>query len=264
MVEENKQELTDVEQRAAAMGWTKEWDGPEEDFIDAKEFIRRQPLFQKISENRKQSERLSEELKQVKDSLNQLASHHQKVKEVEYQRALKTIREEKRNALKEGDAVRALELDDQIDVLTEQHKEEVVEIKQQAKEQQANGVSPEFLVWVKDHDWYLKDEDMHDFADGVAASYVQRLKIKGQSIVEQDVFNHVVEKVKKAYPEKFTNPNRERHSAVSGSERNGKSVKGSFSPSDEEKEVAKNFVKQGIYKTEQEYYKELQDIRENK
>lgn len=259
-VEENQ--LSEVEVRAQGMGWTKEWDGPKEDFIDAQEFIRRQPLFNKIAENRKQSERLSVELKEVKDSLNQLASHHQKVKETEYQRALKTIRDDKRNALKEGDAIRALELEDQMDVLTEQHKEEIVEIKEQVKEQQQNGVSPAFLSWVKNHDWYLKDDEMHDVADGIAASYVQRLKIKGQSIVEQDVFDHVVDKIKKTFPEKFTNPNRERASTVSSSDRQGKPIKSNFTPSEVERDVARNFVKQGVYKTEQEYYKELKEIEE--
>lgn len=260
MAEDKQVELTAVEQRAVGMGWKKDWDGNEEDFIDAKEFVRRQPLFDKIAENKKQNERALSELKEVKDSLNQLASHHQKVKEVEYQRALKTIREDKRSALKEGDAVRALELDDQIDNLTEQHKEEVVELKQQNTQQQQQGVSPQFLSWVKDNDWYLKEDEMHDFADGAAAAYVQRLKIKGQSIIENDVFEHVLEKVKKAYPEKFENPNRNRPSAVNGSDRGGKPVKGSYKLSDEEEQVAKNFERLGIM-TRDEYVKERKSMQ---
>lgn len=231
------------EERALAMGWNPDkYDKDSEEYIDAKEFVRRKPLFDKISDTTKR-------LKNVEETLTQLASHHQKVKEVEYQRALKELRLEKRAALKEGDTMVALELEDKMDQLAEQHQQEVAEIREQQQQPQ-QGPSNEFLSWVKDNDWYLKDEDMHDFADGAAAAYIQRAKIKGELLTEDSVFRHVLDKVKRAYPEKFENPNRQRASAVSSSERSGKPVKSTYKLSDEEEQVARNFEKSGIMSRE--------------
>jgi len=244
-------EHSEMEHRALGMGWRpkEEWKGEEDDFIDAKEFVRRKPLFDRIDST-------GQRLKKVEEALNQLASHHQQVKEVEYQRALKELRLEKRSALKEGDTTTALELEDKMDELTEQRQQEVAEV----KTQKSDGPSSDFVVWVKDNDWYLKDEEMHDFADGAANSYLHREKAKGHSLTEEMVFRHVLEKVKKAYPEKFENPNRQKASAVSSGDRSGKPAKSTYTLSEEEEAVAKNFEKQGIM-TRDEYIKERKSIQ---
>ena len=251
--EEKKEEVkepehNEMEHRALSMGWRpkEEWQGSEDDFIDAKEFVRRKPLFDKIDSTTKR-------LKNVEETLTQLASHHQQVKELEYQRALKELRLEKRTALKDGDTVAALELEDKMDELAEQHKQEIQEVKQQKVETPAP--TTEFLNWVKYNDWYLKDPDMHDFADGTAVSFIKRSELSGVKLTEDEVFSHVLDKVKKAYPEKFENPNRQKASAVSSGDRNSKGTKSGYRLSDEEEAVARNFERQGIM-TREEYIKE--------
>jgi len=249
--QEEEREYTEIEQRAIKMGWNPHWDGDEDDFIDAKEFVRRKPLFDKI-------EAVTKRQKQTEEALNQLSQHHQKVKEVEYQRALKQIRQEKREALKEGDTTRALELEDKMDELAATHEEEVKVIQQNT--QKAEGASKEFLVWVKDNDWYLKDEEMHDFADGVAQSFVKRAQATGSVITENDVFDYVLDKVKKSYPDKFENPNRQRPSAVTSATRTNKQIKSTFKLTDEEESIARNFERMGIM-TKDEYIKEIKSYR---
>ena len=246
---------SEIEQRALSMGWRpqEEWSGSEDDFIDAKEFVRRKPLFDKI-------ESTTIRMKKVEEALNNLASHHKQVKETEYQRALKELRQEKRTALKEGDTTVALELEDKMDQLTEEHQQEVTQI----KENQQQGPTPEFLTWVKINDWYLKDEEMHDFADGTAAAYIQRSKIKGVTLTEDLVFQHVLDKVKKAYPEKFENPNRQKASSVSSGDRGGKTVKSTYKPTEEEEAIAKSFVSMGVFKNKEEYFKEREALQETK
>lgn len=264
MTEEIKQEVkeepkvevpehSEIEQRAMSMGWRPktEWQGTEDDFIDAKEFVRRKPLFDKIDSTTKR-------LRSVEETLNQLASHHQKVKELEYQRALKEMRLEKRAALKEGDTVVALALEDKMDELVEQRQLEVQQdVKIPAPQQ---GPSSEFLTWVKSNDWYLNDTAMHDFADGVAVSFIKRNELNGTKLTEEEVFSHVLDKVKKAYPERFENPDRQRASAVSSGDRSGKGVKSTYKLSQEEEEVARNFERQGIM-TRAEYAKERQALK---
>lgn len=260
--EQKKEEIkTDPwEDRALSMGWNPDkYDKEDENYIDAKEFVRRRPLFDKI-------EATTKRLKNVEETLTNLASHHQKVKEVEYQNALKTLRNEKREALKEGDTIKVLEFEDKMDELNEDHQKEVAELKEQAAREAQKTVAPsvEFQTWVKGNDWYLREEEMHDFADGAAAAYVHRANVKGEAITELDVFTHVERQVKKAYPEKFTNPNRERPGSVNSGDRGGKGVKSTYAPSEEERQVARSFVKQGVFKTEDEYYAEMKSIQENK
>ena len=249
------------EEKALSMGWNPDkFDKEDENYIDAKEFVRRKPLFDKIEQTTKR-------LKTVEQSLDTLASHHQRVKDVEFQRALKTLRDEKRVALKEGDTVRALEYEDQMEELAIARQEEVQQAQQQAAleaQRQQTGPSPEFQSWVKYNDWYLSDGDMHDFADGAAAAFIQRAKVKGTQLTEQEVFSHVLDKIRKAYPEKFENQNRQRATTVGNGDRGAKATKGSFKPTFEQQQVARSFVKQGIFESEQEYYKELQSIEESK
>ena len=48
--EQTAPELSPIEQKALEMGWRpkEEFEGEEADFIDATEFVRRKPLFEKI------------------------------------------------------------------------------------------------------------------------------------------------------------------------------------------------------------------------
>lgn len=253
-IENTNTEPSAIEQEAMSMGWNpdKFKDDPDK-YIDAKEFVRRKPLFDKIDS-------LSKRQKQTEQTLRDLAAHHQRVKEVEYQRALKTLRDEKRAALKEGDTVAALELEDRMEEMFTSHQEEVAELhRQQAMEQQRqqSGPTPEFQSWVRDNAWYLQDAEMHDFADGTAAAFIARAQANGTQLTEQEVFQYVKDKVKKAYPDKFENPNRQRPSTVgSGDKNQGKPTKG-YTLSAEEEQVARNFERQGIM-TRAEYIKELE------
>ena len=49
-LEQEAPELSPIEQKAIQMGWRpkEQFEGDEEEFIDAKEFVRRQPLFDRI------------------------------------------------------------------------------------------------------------------------------------------------------------------------------------------------------------------------
>lgn len=84
-------EVSPVEEKARDLGWKpkEEFHGDEEQFIDAGEFLRRKPLFDKI-------EHMGKELKETKKVLNLLQSHHSKVKETEYNRALAELKSERK------------------------------------------------------------------------------------------------------------------------------------------------------------------------
>lgn len=253
---------TDVEVKATSMGWRgkDQWTGSEEEFIDAAEFVRRKPLFDKIESQKNFYDR---KIRDVETTLNQLAQHHSKVKEVEYQRALTDLRHAKRAAIKEGDAVAALDITDQMESLYVERQQEVQQANVEAAQLQAQkgpAVSQEFLNWVKTNDWYAKDPEMNGFADGVAAAYIKHAQVSGKSISESDVFSHVTTQIKKQYPDKFENPNRDRPGTVSSGDRGGKgSLKTPKSLPEEYEAIARNFVKNEVM-TRDEYIKQLSDM----
>jgi len=74
------------------------------------------------------------------------------------------------------------------------------------------------------------------------------------------VLRRVETKIKEEFPHKFTNPNRERAGAVDAPSRQGTGSKSTYQPSEAERSIAKNFVRAGLYKTEREYYAELEKM----
>ncbi len=240
-------ELSAVEQKALEMGWRpkEEFDGDEEDFIDATEFVRRKPLFDKI-------EYQSKELKEVKKVLRSLQEHHTKVKETEFKRAVDYLKAQKKEALEVGDMDRVVELDDQlVDIRATQKAAERVEPATQE-------VHPDFTAWVDTNKWYATDKSLRTFADNLGVSYAQ----EHPELEPKEVLKYVTATVKRAFPEKFQNPNRTKPAAVDGGSPASKPTKASdsFSLTEEEERVMKQFVRAGIL-TKEQYINDVKAMR---
>lgn len=222
-------QVPEIEQRALSMGWKpkEHFEGNEDDFIDAKEFVSRKPLYD-------QMDALKRRAKENERALRELAAHHQKVAEVEYKRALETLKNEKKKALEDGDADKVVELDDQI---TDVKARALAE--QQASQQQPSAPHPDFVAWVNSNPWYAQDQDMRIEADTLGFAIAQ----KNPGMDPQEVCNEVTKKIKKLYPEKFTNPNRQRQSSVdSGSNQRENKKSDTFELSPEEERAMKTFT----------------------
>lgn len=246
--EQQQEHKVDVyEQRALEMGWRpkEEWDGPEEDFIEAKEFVRRQPLFEKI-------ESQSKAIKQLTQAFDALKTHHSKVKETEYKRALDSLKQAKKQALIDGETERALAYEEKIEEV-EQQKAEFDASAAEVNIPQEPVLNPEFVAWKQRNGWYNKDTELREFAD----TYGIMLARKGME--PQAVLQAVEKKVKETFKEKFVNPNRERAGAVEAPSRRGGSSDG-FSMSEDERSIMKKIVRAGGI-TEAEYIKELRRVK---
>lgn len=248
--ESTKTELTAVEQRAIEMGWRpkSDFEGDEDDFIDATEFVRRKPLFEKI-------DHVGKELRETRKALKALQEHHTKVKEAEYQNALKQLRAEKKVALEEGDADRLIEIDEQI------AEAKATEISQQAQQrQQAQAPHPNFVQWVQKNQWYQSDAELRTVADQIGTAYAA----KNPETSPDDVLKYVEQRVRKLYPENFRNPNKERPSAVEGRTQTQASEKkdgiSDYPLTDEERKVMNTFVRSGVM-TKEEYIKDLKSVK---
>ena len=243
-------ELSKAEQEALEHGWVpkEEFSGEEHKWVDAAEFLRRGELFKKI-------ESTSSELKQVRRALEELKKHHSNVREVEYKRALDSLKKQKKDALLEGDADALIDVDERIELVKEQQKVLQQEIANGDQEQATSGENhPEFVSWVNRNSWYKNSSPMRAFADALGRD----LRSSGKS--PSDILVEVEKQIRKEFPQKFTNPNREKAGAVEGSAPRGSSGSANFDLSQEERRVMNTFVRQGVM-TEKEYIAELRKVR---
>lgn len=241
-----ERKLTPIQEKAMSQGWVpkEEFQGEEDEFIDAAEFVRRGELFQKI-------ESQSKEMKHLRAALNELAKHNAKVREVEYKRAVDDLKRQKKEALAEGDSDRVVEIDDQIDLVKDQQK-----LLQQQQVQQVvpQEVDPAFTAWVNKNPWYESNPEMKKFADRLGT-------VLATEMSPVEVLKEVEKEVKERFKDKFRNPNRDRASAVEGVRGRPASAQADdIELTDVEKTVMKTLV-DGGHITKDEYIKQLKATR---
>lgn len=239
-----------IELRAIEMGWRpkEEFDGNPDDFIDASEFVRRKPLFEKI-------DNVGKELRETKKALLALQAHHQKVKEVEFKKALEQLKAEKKTALEEGDASKLIEIDDQI----AEARQAQVTAQAQLREE-VNKPHPGFINWVNKNTWYRDNAELKVAADQIGTAYAASNPDKDPD----DILKYVEGRIRKLYPETFSNPNKSKPSVVEGSTQTPvvkkKSSLDDYPLTEDERRVMMSFVRQGVM-TKEEYIKDLKAIK---
>jgi len=245
-VPETKPEVDPIVERATSMGWRpiEDWEGPEEDFIDAKEFVRRQPLFEKI-------EHQSKELKELRKAFDAFKTHHSKVKEAEYNRALQQLKASRKEAMVNGETEKALYIEEKIEEISEQKAEFDNSVAQIPTPTQ---VQPEFVRWQEQNSWYQKDRAMTAFAD------ILGVELAKQGMSPEAVLAEVTKEVKKEFAHKFQNPRRAVGSPVEAAPRRGVTKEPEFVMTDEEKQIMKRIVRAGGI-DEATYIAELKKVR---
>jgi hypothetical protein len=245
---EQKEEktYTPVELEAIDQGWIpkEEFDGDEAKFIDAPEFLRRGELFSKI-------EKQSKELKAVRKALEAFSQHHSKVKEMEYERALKALKAERRQATIDGDAERALILEDKIEEIRDE-KERIVR-DGQVQIEEPETYTAEFTSWVSRNPWYETNRTMRATADALG----KQLYNEGHSPAE--VLEMVEEEMKKEFAHKFERAP-VRRTAVEASTR-GTPKKDDFVMTADEKRMMREIVAVTPGFTEADYIRDLKALR---
>jgi hypothetical protein len=248
--EQEVSQVSEIEQKALEMGWRPkdEFDGDETEFIDAKEFVRRQPLFDKISHQ-------SREIKEVRKALEALKIHYTTVRESEFERALSTLKKERKDALSNGDGDRFDQLDDEIKVV-EKQVESIKAVKDSPIVQEASE-HPEFTAWKNQNRWYESTSYMRKFADDFGTELAAR------GIPPADVLKQVAQAVKKEFPSKFVNSNKENaapvNSGASGGGQRSVSIEGSLT--EQERTVMGTLVRSGTL-TKEKYLAALKAVKE--
>ena len=245
-IENTPVEHTETELKALDSGWVpkEEFQGEEHKWVEAGEFLRRGELFKKIEDQSKQ-------LKDVRSALNEMKKLHSQVREVEYKRALDTLKAQKKAALEDGDADAVIAADERIDLVKEQVKQLQAE---PAPQEDSGSEHPEFIQWTEQNNWYKSSAPMKAFADALG----QELARAGNS--PSEVLKKVAIEVRKEFPNKFRNPNQDKAGAVEGGVGRGVSTTGKFTLTDEERQVMNKFVRQNVM-TEREYIEQLKKVR---
>lgn len=249
-VEDQKQEVkfTPAEEKAMEAGWVPQdqWEGDPDAWRPAKEFLDRGELFKKIEDQ-------SRSVKELKKALAELQSHHSKVRETEYNRALAALKAQKKTALEEGDADAVIKLDDQIDLV----RDEQTKLRNTPKPVDAEVTpNPEFTAWVDRNKWYETSRPMKAFADDLG----RELALRGNS--PNEVLKEVERQIKIEFPDKFRNPNRDKPNAVEGSSgKGGKSSTDKYDLSDDENRVMQRFIRTIPGFSKEQYIAELKRVK---
>lgn len=233
--------------KAKEMGWRPKDDfqGEDTDFVDAKEFVQRAPLFDKIESQNKT-------IKNLTKSFDMLKGHYTKVREMEFERALGALKADREAAVSDADGRK-------FEVVDKQIKRVEKEFEQlQADNTAVDTPDPaEFHAWQARNEWYTKDEELREYADTIGT----RMANKG--LAPAEVLAEVTRKVKGMFPHKFVNKNKQDAPDVGlSSGRGGKSSNASerFELSDFENQVMKTLLRDGTFKTKEEYISQLKAL----
>lgn len=239
-------DLSPIQEKALEQGWKPkdQFEGNEDEFIDAPEFVRRGELFGKI-------EHQGKELKAVRQALEALKQHNSKIEQSAYDKALKSLQETRKQAFIEGETERAFAIEDQIELV----KEEKSRLAQQSQQPAVQEINPTFQAWVDKNKWYTTDVAMQAVADRIGTEMARR------GVPQDEVLDKVVREVREAFPHKFQNTNRERPSAVEASNRGGSSaVRSTQAMSEDERNIMRKIVNTGVM-TEKEYMDQLKKAK---
>ncbi len=239
-------EQAEVENRARATGWIskEEFDADPNNqgkkWRPADEYLERGELFNTLKS-------LRTELGSMKKDFNLLSQHHKEMADVEYKRALATLKAQRAEAAEEGDTKTVVDISDQIDELKANREQ------QQLIQSQQPQVDPLYFKWVEDNPKYLSDPEFKAYADSLAHSFLTQNP--GRPFAE--LLAYVNPKIKERYSPAMQKP------AVPAVESgtNGSAVKkgSKFTKADltdEEREVMRVFVQRKVL-TEQQYIDEI-------
>jgi hypothetical protein len=236
-------QFTEIEQRASEQGWRPkdEWDGEPDDWRTAREFLDRGEFFRKIDDQNRT-------IKELRKTQIDLTKHLETVRKTEFQRALATLKNQKKTALAEGDVERVIELDDEIAETRTQMAQAPVQHPVEVDPQ----LNPIFVSWKQRNSWYDTSDAMRAYADRLGN------QLTGSP---SEILAEVEKAVKKEFAHKFENPRRQAASAVEGGANKGPaSKKEDFKLTDEERRAMQRFVRQGII-TEEQYMKDLKEAK---
>ena len=115
-------ELSEARKEASRFGWRPldQWDGDESAWVDADKFLARGQEYNGFL--KKENGRLNTRLSEVEKTLQEFAAHHEKVAAQAYERAVKDLKEARKEAIRNQDVDAQLQVEEQLEELKEQRQ----------------------------------------------------------------------------------------------------------------------------------------------
>jgi hypothetical protein len=245
---QEEQAVDESVEKAKAQGWTDKdsWQGDPDRWVDAETFLKRGNEINGILKDR--NEKLFQDLQALRKDVLEIKDVHMRsiheARQQGYEKALRDLKARQREAVRSGD--------EQAFEVIEQDMDKIKSAIAKDKEQATPSTpppTPEFTEWLKGNGWYGTDPDLTDFAEAAA------LKITNTrpGLTQAEMLNLVTERVKSAFPHKFTNPRRNAAADVEGAQNRGvkKGKKGYDDLPAEAKRACDRFVGQKLMTKEQ-------------
>lgn len=249
--------------KARTLGWKplEEFKGDPGEWVDAKEFVGRQSLFDKIKS-------LKDELRSQRQSfdtdMQQIKGYVQQMSKVEYDKAVRQIKQERRAAVEERDVEAVEQFDEQLKQV-EQARINMPDPKAQQTQRMAQEVQEQFTAWKDKNSWYQEDHELRQEADSLGTGYGAKNPNKSPA----DVMDYVERTIKKLYPERFgRKPVEEKkaaavegggpsHNVASGRKTNANTLSESELTADQSK-IMNTLIKRGVV-TKEQYLAQMAD-----
>ena len=239
----------DYESLAKKEGWSpkESFKGDPEKWVDAETFYKRgqelnpflkkhnKELQSKVEELQKQIETTREDAKEFRKFIETAAKREidAKIAELEAQKAA---------AIESGDGTKAVQIDRDIRAA----EKESIKAEKEERKTEPPPPNPVFEAWLKENPWYKDNPDMRDEADGIGLAYHKK------KLPASEIYAKVRERMEILYPEAFEKT--ERPGPQRGSATTGLPKKKSYENlPDEAKKACDKFVKQGLFKSRDEY-----------
>jgi len=249
----DSQDLSETEELAIELGWNPDHEGDE--IVDAKTFILRsrdiQDTMRKTNKESKRTiDKLQKGIENIKDYYRKLDDTRASKAEVK----INQLKKERDEAIEEGDLSKVHGLDSDI----KSAKKEAEPLMDEDAD------NPIFDEWVEDNDWYGKDVEMTEYADGQA-------ELEKYHKVRYDRVLKMIEKsTKEIFSDKFKSngkPSADKKTKVTSKVEGTKPRKSNREPtvSDldaEQKEIMKNILSVDESLTQKEYLKGLREVGE--
>jgi hypothetical protein len=146
------------------------------------------------------------QIEELTRTVRDFTEHMSKTDQRAYDRALATLKEQRKEAIAAGDGDTFEKVDEAIADLKKD-----AEAKAAKAAPKAPGDDPVYSEWEARQTW-LKDPDMAEYGEFAA----QKLRANGETAGPAEFLELVTKKVKAQFPDKFTNPRRESAASVEG------------------------------------------------
>jgi hypothetical protein len=252
-----------VEKEARLFGWVpkEEFRGSENDWVDADTFVKRgkeiNPILRKNNELlMKKFEEKAAEVDKIKADVEEFKKFQKEAfekKKAQYEVEIADLKAQKKEAIKVGDGDLAVELDDRIDELKEAQREAKEESKTTPPQSNSTTVpnDPDLASWLDRNEWFGNDIEKTDVSNALGASVRKQFPhLSGRAFLDK-----LDEKIAQYYPD-TSGVKKVKGSPVdsTGNVRAGGSSKKTYDNlPPEAKAACDKFVKQGLFKSKQEY-----------